>query len=34
MNMDLSTCKGDTPVKLGEVYRFALGIHGLNACHP
>jgi hypothetical protein len=34
VNMDASTYKADTPVKLGEVYRFALGIHGLNACQP
>ena len=34
INMELSTYKPDTPVKLGEVYRFALGIHGFNACEP
>ena len=34
INMGLSTYKPDTPVKLGEVYRFALGIHGFNACEP
>jgi hypothetical protein len=34
INMDLSTYKSDTPVKLGEVYRFPLGIHGFNACEP
>jgi len=34
VNVDLSTYKPDTPVKLGEVYRFALGIHGFNACEP
>lgn len=34
VNMDASTYKANTPVKLGEVYRFALGIHGLNACQP
>lgn len=34
VNMELGTYKADTPVKLGEVYRFALGIHGLNACEP
>jgi hypothetical protein len=34
VNMDASTYRADTPVKLGEVYRFALGIHGLNACQP
>jgi hypothetical protein len=34
VNMDASTYKADTSVKLGEVYRFALGIHGLNACQP
>jgi len=34
VNMDLSTYKADTPVKLGEVYRFALGVHGFNACQP
>jgi len=26
--------QADKPVKLGEVLRFALGIHGLNACAP
>jgi hypothetical protein len=34
VHMDASTYKADTPVKLGEVYRFALGIHGFNACEP
>ncbi len=34
VNMEQGTYKPDTPVKLGEVYRFALGIHGLNACEP
>jgi hypothetical protein len=34
VNMDASTYKADTPVKLGEVYRFALGIHGFNTCQP
>jgi hypothetical protein len=34
VNMDASTYRADTPVKLGEVYRFALGIHGFNACQP
>jgi hypothetical protein len=34
VNMDASTYRADTPVRLGEVYRFALGIHGLNACQP
>jgi hypothetical protein len=28
------TFKADTPVKLGEVHRFALGVHGFNACSP
>jgi hypothetical protein len=34
VNMDLSTHKTDVPMKLGEVSRFALGIHGFNACQP
>jgi hypothetical protein len=34
VNMDASTYRADTPVRLGEVFRFALGIHGLNACQP
>jgi hypothetical protein len=34
INMDLGNYKPDTPVKLGEVFRFGLGIHGFNACEP
>jgi hypothetical protein len=35
VNMEASlTYKAETPVKLGEVHRFALGIHGFNACSP
>lgn len=34
VNLDLSTHKADAPMKLGEVSRFALGIHGFNACEP
>lgn len=34
VSMEASTYKPDTPVKLGEVYRFGLGIHGFNACEP
>jgi len=34
INMDVSTYAPETPVKLGEVYRFGLGIHGFNACEP
>jgi hypothetical protein len=35
VNMEASiTYHAETPVKLGEVLRFALGIHGFNACSP
>jgi hypothetical protein len=34
VNMGLSTYTADKAMKLGEVYRFPLGIHGLNACEP
>jgi hypothetical protein len=34
VNMDLGNYKPDKPVKLGEVFRFGLGIHGFNACEP
>jgi hypothetical protein len=34
VNMDMGTYRPGTPVKLGEVYQFALGIHGFNACEP
>ena len=35
VNMQASlTYQADQPVKLGEVQRFALGIHGFNACEP
>ena len=34
INMDLGNYKPDEPVKLGEVFRFGLGIHGFNACEP
>jgi hypothetical protein len=34
ISMEASTYTPETPVKLGEVYRFALGIHGFNACEP
>lgn len=34
LNMDVSTYKVGTPLKLGEVQQFGLGIHGFNACEP
>lgn len=34
INMEVTTYKPGTSVKLGEVYQFALGIHGFNACEP
>jgi hypothetical protein len=34
VNMALSTHQTDAPMKLGDVARFALGIHGFNACQP
>ena len=34
VSLDMGTYKAGTPVKLGEVYQFGLGIHGFNACEP
>jgi hypothetical protein len=34
VNMDLSPYTLGTPVKLGEIIRFGLGINGFNACEP
>ncbi|MCP1974269.1 hypothetical protein [Bradyrhizobium elkanii] len=34
VNMSLSTYEKDKPLKLGEVIRFALGLHGSSACTP
>jgi hypothetical protein len=34
VNMDLSPYTAGTPIKLGEVIRFGLGINGFNACEP
>ena len=34
VSMEMGDYKPGTPVKLGEVYRFGLGIHGFNACEP
>jgi hypothetical protein len=34
LNVDAGTYKAGTPLKLGEVQQFGLGIHGFNACDP
>jgi hypothetical protein len=34
VNSDMAIQKPDVPMKLGEVSRFPLGIHGFNACQP
>jgi hypothetical protein len=34
VSMEMGDYKAGTPVKLGEVHQFGLGIHGFNACEP